>query len=144
MRETRALAKEVLAHLAQRPRRHALVVVLSGNLGAGKTAFVRALAGHLGVKERVQSPTFVLEKVYALPARAQKAFRLSRLVHIDAYRLERPAELLALGFESLAASPENLVVIEWGERVRKLLPKSHRVMAFTHVDKTTRHIALTR
>src|SRR5579863_2270406 len=72
----------------------ATLVTLSGELGAGKTAFVKAAAKALGVEEVVNSPTFVLEKIYALPAGG--AFR--RLIHMDAYRLESGAELAPLGF----------------------------------------------
>jgi len=118
----------------------ALVVGLSGHLGAGKTAFVKAVAQELGVAEIVTSPTFVIMKVYELPARSRirqapfKGLRAHqglerhredlpidcpwrRLVHIDAYRLERREELVAIDFESIVADKNNLVMIEWPENV---------------------------
>ena len=95
----------------------ATLVTLSGDLGAGKTAFTKALAKALGIEESVTSPTFVLEKIYALPE--GKAFQ--RLIHIDAYRLGSSAELPALGFDELMNDSANLVVLEWPESVADAL-----------------------
>jgi len=100
------------------PSERATLVTLSGELGAGKTAFSQAIASALGVEEHVTSPTFVLEKVYELPPEA--AFK--KLVHIDAYRLGAGAELGALGFSSLLEDGGNLVLLEWPERVADALP----------------------
>jgi tRNA threonylcarbamoyladenosine biosynthesis protein TsaE len=99
----------------------AILVTLSGELGAGKTAFTKAVAEALGVEEVVNSPTFVLEKVYLLPATRSVA-GFTRLVHIDAYRLEGGAELGPLGFDELMKDPGNLVMLEWPEKVADALP----------------------
>ncbi len=96
----------------------ATLVTLTGELGAGKTAFVKEIAKILGVEEVVTSPTFVLEKIYILPA--QNAFK--RLVHIDAYRLESGRDLAPLGFDELMKDSGNLVLLEWPERVADALP----------------------
>jgi tRNA threonylcarbamoyladenosine biosynthesis protein TsaE len=90
----------------------AILVGLSGHLGAGKTAFVKLVAKELGDSEEVTSPTFVLMKLYET-----KNDRFPRLVHIDAYRLERPEELEALDFEKLVADKNNLIMMEWPENV---------------------------
>ena len=90
----------------------ATLVTLSGDLGAGKTAFTQAAARALGIEESVTSPTFVLEKIYELEGAPFK-----RLVHIDAYRLEGPPDLAALGFDELMKEPMNLIFLEWPERV---------------------------
>ncbi|MGH7175096.1 MAG: tRNA (adenosine(37)-N6)-threonylcarbamoyltransferase complex ATPase subunit type 1 TsaE [Minisyncoccia bacterium] len=100
---------------------NATLVTLSGELGAGKTAFTKAAAGALGVEEVVNSPTFVLEKIYQLP-RETGSTGFARLVHIDAYRLDSGAELGSLGFEELMRSPGNLVFLEWPEKVADALP----------------------
>jgi tRNA threonylcarbamoyladenosine biosynthesis protein TsaE len=103
-----------------RPRTNeATLVTLSGELGAGKTAFTKAAAKALGVEETVTSPTFVLEKIYSLPA--GNAF--GRLIHIDAYRLESGAELAPLGFDELMRAPGNLILLEWPEKVADALPE---------------------
>src|SRR3989344_3954135 len=90
----------------------ALVLGLSGDLGAGKTTFTQTLAQLLGVVEIVQSPTFVVMKRYDT-----KHHTFKTLIHIDAYRLHSGQELLSLGFENLKNDPETLIVIEWPEQV---------------------------
>jgi len=96
----------------------ATLITLSGELGAGKTAFTKMIANALGIEDTVTSPTFVLEKIYALPA--DSAFE--RLIHIDAYRLEEGDDLGPLGFDTLMQDPTNLIMLEWPERVRDALP----------------------
>ena len=81
------------------------VVLLTGELGAGKTTFVRGVARGAGSDAPVASPTFQLVRVY--PGRLQ-------LAHVDLYRVERNTELADLGLEELA--DEGAVVIEWGDR----------------------------
>lgn len=100
-----------------KPGETATLVTLSGELGAGKTTFTQALARTLGVTEHVTSPTFVLEKVYELEGQ-----KFKRLVHIDAYRLEGGSALTPLGWDDLIEDAENLIVLEWPERVEDALP----------------------
>jgi len=83
------------------------VVLLAGDLGAGKTVFARGLGRGLGVSEPVVSPTFTLARVYA--------GRL-RMVHVDVYRLDTVHELLDLGLDDLAAD-DAVMVVEWGDVV---------------------------
>jgi tRNA threonylcarbamoyl adenosine modification protein YjeE len=88
----------------------AVTIGLSGHLGAGKTAFVKEMAKLLGVKEEVTSPTFVIMKIYETTHA-----NWHRLVHIDAYRLEKREELEVLQLENLTADQHNLIMIEWPE-----------------------------
>lgn len=115
-----ALAEEAREFVAERTLGpdSATLITLSGELGAGKTAFTQAVARTLGIEEPITSPTFVLEKIYELPAAA--AF--GKLVHIDAYRLSSGAELAALGFSELMNDPRNLILLEWPEKVADALP----------------------
>ncbi len=99
--------------------RDAALVTLSGVLGAGKTAFTQAVARALGVEDTVTSPTFVLEKIYQLGSPTSK---FARLVHIDAYRLEKGSDLAPLGFDELLQDAGNLVLLEWPENVAGALP----------------------
>jgi tRNA threonylcarbamoyladenosine biosynthesis protein TsaE len=101
----------------------ATLVTLSGELGAGKTTFTQVVAKTLGIKETVTSPTFVLEKIYALPHElGGSTAKFVRLVHIDAYRLESGAELAPLGFDELMRDADNLILLEWPEKVSDALP----------------------
>ena len=93
------------------------VIELVGDVGAGKTTFVRGLAEGLGVKEPVTSPSFTISKTYALPEGG-------KLVHYDFYRLPEPG-LMADDLAENLADEKNVVVIEWGESVNDLLPKKH-------------------
>jgi tRNA threonylcarbamoyladenosine biosynthesis protein TsaE len=111
----------------------ALVVGLYGNLGAGKTAFAQAVAKELGIKEFVTSPTFVIEKLYET-----KHSHFARFIHIDAYRLEKGAELQDLDFEALVENPHNLILIEWPENVKEIIPENHVKIHCTFIDETTR------
>jgi tRNA threonylcarbamoyladenosine biosynthesis protein TsaE len=95
----------------------ATLVTLSGELGAGKTTFVQAVAKAFGVVESVTSPTFVLEKRYDLTNQAFK-----RLIHIDAYRLKGGEELTPLHFDETLKQAENLIMLEWPEMVKDALP----------------------
>lgn len=83
------------------------IVLLTGELGAGKTTFVRGVARGVGSSAPVASPTFQLVRVY--PGRVQ-------LAHVDLYRIERPAELAELGLDELA--DQGAIVVEWGDRLR--------------------------
>ena len=105
-------------------RRSATLVTLSGELGAGKTAFTKAVARELGVTDVVNSPTFVLEKIYVLPLceLGSSTPKFARLVHIDAYRLESGKDLAALSFDELMCDPSNLILFEWPEMVKDGLP----------------------
>jgi tRNA threonylcarbamoyladenosine biosynthesis protein TsaE len=131
--ETQKLAAEWVASLT--PREDALVVGLYGNLGAGKTSFTQAVAKALGVTDNVNSPTFVIEKIYET-----KHPIFKRLVHIDAYRLESASELQVLKFEELISNPNNLILIEWPEKAAEILPEDHLKIRFTFVDENTREI----
>lgn len=96
----------------------ATVVTLSGDLGAGKTAFVKAAAKELGVRDHVTSPTFVIMKIYDL---SKQKFR--KLVHIDAYRLKGEHHLKVLGWDELLADPHNLIFVEWPEQAGSAIPQ---------------------
>ena len=101
--ETEALGEQ-LGRAAQR----GLVIALSGDLGAGKTQFVRGLARGLGVSSRVHSPTFTLVNEYG-------GGRL-KLFHLDLYRLETAGQILGAGIEEFL-QPDGVAVVEWAERL---------------------------
>lgn len=135
--EVAALARRALGAWEASPER-ATVVGLVGDLGAGKTTFVQALARELGVREAVTSPTFVLEKIYPLPT--SQSFR--QVVHLDAYRLNSPEELIKIGWADLIAEPRTLVLVEWADKIEAILPRDAVIIKFKFVDETTREIIL--
>lgn len=131
--ETNRIAEDFLANLS--PSEKGTVVALQGDLGAGKTAFAQAVGQHLGVKENMHSPTFVIMKVYDIDFK-----RFKKLIHIDVYRLEKDSELLHLGWEELIENPENLIFIEWPENVPVLIPNDAIRISFKHANEDTREI----
>lgn len=136
--ELSLVAHEVLAGISRAS--HAMVIALSGDLGAGKTTFTQEVAKVLGVEEHVVSPTFVIQKIYAL-----KEQKFDRLIHIDAYRLESARELEHLGWHDLCADPGNLILIEWPERVTELIPADAVRIALSHGEhEHERHITVVK
>ena len=108
-------------------RDKATIVALRGDLGAGKTTFTQALARELGITGTVQSPTYVLMKKYEI----KKVSPFKTLVHIDAYRLEKPEEFAALNPEQFLNDPPCLVVVEWPERLGTALPQPALTLNFS-------------
>ncbi len=94
------------------------IIGLSGNLGAGKTIFAKGIAQGLNIKDNINSPTFVLMKVYNTPGKIIK-----KLVHIDAYRLKNPEDLKAIGALDYMQREDTLMLIEWIENIETIIPK---------------------
>ena len=117
--DTRALAAALGAILAPGD-----VIALSGDLGAGKTAFVQGVARGLGSPDRVASPTFTLVRHYEgrLP-----------IVHMDVYRLDRIQDVMDLGFEDLLDGG-GVVLIEWGDMIEGILPLDHLMVRLRFPD----------
>lgn len=148
MKETLTLSVEDLSGLAEKvvdilstppfaEKENATVVLLDGDLGAGKTTFTKELAGALGIeKEDVHSPTFILKKEYDT-----LHTRFKRLVHIDAYRFTHPDEAKVLRLEEDLRDKDALVVIEWPSKMTYL--KSDMEISFHVTDEDTRQICIT-
>ncbi|MGD0977344.1 MAG: tRNA (adenosine(37)-N6)-threonylcarbamoyltransferase complex ATPase subunit type 1 TsaE [Minisyncoccia bacterium] len=115
----------------------AIVIALEGELGAGKTTFIKAFAKALGVKEKLTSPTFVIMRKFIV-----HDLRFKNLYHVDAYRLNSGEELKPLGIEEIIADPENIIMIEWAERVRDILPKKHISVHIDHIAENKRKIQI--
>ena len=104
------------------------VVALSGGLGAGKTTFTQGIAVGLGINERVTSPTYTLVNEYDITSPHET--ELDRLIHIDSYRLgesydDALSEAETFGMEELLDDHNAIIVIEWAERLRPVLPSDH-------------------
>jgi len=131
--ELDAAAAEVLLRARAIRSKGAVVIALEGDLGAGKTSLTQALARTLGVTEDVTSPTFVIQKSYKTDDADFKT-----LVHIDAYRLDTERELEVLGFKDMLKSPRTLIVVEWAERVAKLIPDDALKITLAHEGEKER------
>jgi len=122
-----ALAKKFLK---KRPKDKAIVVGLRGDLGGGKTTFSQGFAKGLGIRSRILSPTFIIVR------------RTGYFYHIDCYRLQKPQELLALGFKEIVSTPENVIVIEWADRIHKIMPKNTTWIDFKLISENERKITI--
>lgn len=130
-------AENFLKDLSESPANpnHALLVGLSGNLGAGKTTFTQQIAKLLNVEEKITSPTFVLMKKYSIDFGQYK-----NLIHIDAYRIEDPNEIDVLKFDEIYSDPENFILLEWPEKVEEKLPKEKITITFEVIEESHREI----
>ena len=121
-----------IAEILTAPR----IVILRGDLGAGKTTLVKgwAAALHAARQDDVTSPTFTLVHEYTGP--------LTTVYHLDLYRLETERELATLGLDEMAANPEALVLIEWGEKFPSVLSLADAEVAITPLleDERSFHV----
>lgn len=139
--ETEALASHIVDALKNDEsgkRGTSTIVALKGDLGAGKTVFVKGVAKQLGIINPITSPTFVIEKIYSLP----EGLPWKKLVHIDAYRLSGEEELDTVGWGTIATDPGNLIMIEWPEQVGLGVPERAHWIEFESVNENTRKITL--
>ena len=117
--DTREVGEAMSASLRARD-----AVVLTGELGAGKTTFVQGVARGLGIEDQVSSPTFTLVKEYR---------GILDIAHVDVYRLERVQDVVDLGLDELGDG-EGVLLVEWGDAVEDLLPDERLRVELTTED----------
>ena len=120
-------------HLATLPALRHATIELTGELGAGKTTFVRHLLHALGVQGRVKSPTYAVVETYALPGLA--------IAHFDFYRFNDAREWHDAGLRDLYASP-GLKLAEWPEKARSQLPTPDLAITIRALDEHARELTL--
>jgi len=134
-KETREIAKKIAREiLSKKPKNKAIVLALKGNLGAGKTTFTQGFAKELGVRSKILSPTFNIMKRFK--------FKGGNLYHIDCYRIKNKKDLEILGFKEIVLNYENVIIIEWPERIKGLLPKNSIYIRFKHLKDKERSLFL--
>jgi len=111
---------------------------LWGDLGAGKTVFIRGFLNGLGYKKRVNSPTFVLMKIYNI----KKHPYIKQVCHIDAYRLNSSDDLESLGVKEYFNRQDTIILIEWPERIKSVLPKDRTDIVLRHLQENKREIKI--
>jgi len=95
------------------------IILLQGELGAGKTTMAKGIAKGLGISDEIVSPTFTIMNVYNLENSKQTT--VNRLVHIDTYRLESEDNLIEIGVEDYLGEQDTVTIIEWPEKIKELL-----------------------
>ena len=135
--------KTVFENVANKgARSRAVLLILKGDLGSGKTTFTKCMGEILGIKEHITSPTFTIEKRYNITNNSEEFCGVETLIHIDAFRLESGKEIVSLGFEDELKDPKNLICFEWPEMVEdvNILPQDSNVVEFSFVDENTREM----
>lgn len=128
-RETFELGQKLADSLS-----HGGIAALYGELGAGKTTFVQGVARGLGIKQRIISPTFIFIRHYHLPS------KIYHLYHVDLYRINSLDDAKGLGLEEILSDPHNIVLIEWPEKIKEILPQKRTEIYFQYLEKNEREI----
>jgi tRNA threonylcarbamoyladenosine biosynthesis protein TsaE len=123
--------------LLEAKTKSAKVLALTGELGSGKTTFLQGFAKGLGIKQRILSPTFVIQKAFKVDNKKFKTF-----YHIDCYRIQKQKEILDLGFKNIIGNPESIIAIEWADRIKKILPRNSVRINFKFIEKNKRDILI--
>lgn len=130
-----SVAKELLEKVSLFSKDVATIVFLLGDLGAGKTTLTQEIAKEFGIKEKVNSPTFVVMKIYEIK---NKKYKFKKLIHIDAYRLEEKDSLDFLRLTELLSDKENILLVEWPEKIKREIKKCDLVVSIKHKDQDSR------
>lgn len=129
-KETQALGEKIAQEM-----KDGGIVCLYGDLGSGKTTFTQGFAKALGIKQQVNSPSFLIVRTYELSGRD--------FYHVDLYRLESIHEMETIGLSELFLDPKNIVIIEWAEKLGSLLPRERIDVHFTYLTEEKRQIQIT-
>ncbi|MFH1186745.1 MAG: tRNA (adenosine(37)-N6)-threonylcarbamoyltransferase complex ATPase subunit type 1 TsaE [Candidatus Levyibacteriota bacterium] len=127
--ETQKLGKDLAKEIKK-----GVVLALYGELGSGKTTFVQGFAKGLRIKNRIISPTFIILRKYKLKKR--------NFFHIDLYRIQTGDDINSLGIEEIFTNKENIIAIEWAEKLEKLLPCKRIDIFFKDLGGNKRKITI--
>ncbi len=134
LEETQKIAEELGVSLTK-----GSIITLYGDLGSGKTTFVQGLAKGLGIDRRLNSPTFIIVRSYKLKTTAKN---LKSFYHIDLYRIQNEKEIEGLGLKEIMSDPQNIVAIEWAEKLGTLLPEKRTDIKLEYVDENRRSMSI--
>lgn len=131
--QTEELGKEIAQNL-----RGGDVVCLYGELGSGKTTFVKGLSTGLGIKSRIISPTFVVIRTH----KVENEHGIEKIYHLDLYRLHNEKEVSDIGLSEILEDKNAVTIIEWPEKAAHTLPKKRIDIHFEYMDEMHRKIKI--
>lgn len=131
--DTEAFAEKLAAKT-----RPGAVILLEGDLGAGKTVFARGFARGLGIRETLSSPTYTIVQEYRLPPEISPEGGF--LYHLDLYRIGGEADALGFGVDEFLSDARSIALVEWPERIRGILPDRAATVRIRHVSEDCREI----
>jgi len=126
--KTKKLGEFLIKKLIKKRKR--IILGLYGELGGGKTTFLQGLAKALKIKGKILSPTFIIFR------------RFDNFYHFDCYRIEKEKEILDLGFKKIISDPKNLVVVEWADKIKKIMPPDTTWIKFEIINQKKRKIMI--
>ena len=140
-----------LGEMLAREIRGGCIIALSGDLGSGKTTFTQGFLRGLKIKGPYTSPTFLVIKNYKKevsnfttrnPSKLKiKNKKVQNIYHVDAYRVSLK-DILNLGWEEITADKNNVIIIEWADKIKKIIPKGSVWIKFEWIDNNTRKIRI--
>lgn len=134
---TKKIARELAKKVLLSPHKKT-VVGLVGDLGSGKTTFVKSFAKELGIQSSITSPTFLIQKKYKI-----KRGGFTSFLHVDVYRIKKISELYTIRFKDELLNNQNIIIIEWADMIKKILPKKMIWVSFIHgKNKNERYITI--
>ncbi len=136
-KETQKVGK-ILAEEILKTRVKPKVIALIGELGSGKTTFIKGFASGLKINKKIISPSFLIFKEYPFLYKKEKY----TFYHWDLYRLNKKKEIFDLGFKKIIGDPKNIVAIEWADKIKNILPKNSFKIYFYHKSPKERKIEL--
>ena len=142
--ETIKLAHDFLKNKIKEDNETATIIGLVGDLGSGKTTFMKGVADFFHVKDVVISPTFVIQKNYEIPdiSRESDKHHFKQVVHIDAYRIEDQKELKTINWEMYSQDKGNIIFIEWPKLIDHDLVNKAQQIKFEHQEENIRKITI--
>ncbi len=96
-----------------------IVLALTGDLGSGKTTFVKYFGKLLGIKEKILSPTFMIFRTYFLDKKSD----FEKIYHVDLYRIKEVSELEVLSFSEILNNKKNIILVEWADKFKEIIPE---------------------
>lgn len=133
-KETEKLGKQIAVKL-----KAPAFIAFYGDLGAGKTTLIQAIAKGLGIEKRIVSPTFILAREYEV---ANNQFGLERLYHVDLYRINNSQEAKAIGIEEMIKDNAGAVLVEWAEKMGSILPEKRIDVKIENMGENKRKIII--
>jgi tRNA threonylcarbamoyladenosine biosynthesis protein TsaE len=117
------------------------IILLQGDLGAGKTCFSQAVLEYLGAEGPFTSPTFVIMKDYAVEFENRNKVKFKKVYHLDCYRIDEES-LDDLNWNDIIEDKENLILLEWPEKIEKALPEKYVKIEFRVLGENEREIRI--
>ncbi len=142
---TNSVQTKKLGEMLAKELRGGEIICLTGELGSGKTTFAQGILKGLGAKGPYTSPTFVVMKQYKLKAQSSKlktttqSSKPENVFHIDAYRVHAQ-DVLNLSWEEIISGRKNVVILEWAEKIKSIIPKNAIWIKFEHIKNDERKL----